>query len=181
MNAFAAMLMLSMGVPLVLAALSLVLRRPRHLLPWGAAPGLAAAFASQGAEASLDFVLLGASMQLDLLGAVFLGFSSFVWLCAGGYAIAYLGDARERSFCAFWQLTLAGVAGAFLAADVALFYVSFAILSLAAFVLVAHERTPSTERAARIYIILAIAGETSLLLGLIISSAGAESMSISHV
>ncbi|MDP1589170.1 MAG: complex I subunit 5 family protein, partial [Prosthecobacter sp.] len=47
--------------------------------------------------------------------------------------------------------------------------------------LVAHERTPSTERAARIYIILAIAGETSLLLGLIISSAGAESMSISHV
>src|SRR5690606_30995686 len=141
-----------------------------------AAPGLMASLVSRGAEVNLDVVLLGAAMHLDSLGAIFLGFGSFVWLSAGVYAVGYLNDLRERRFCAFWQVTLAGVAGAFVAADVALFYVSFALLSLAAFVLVAHERTPAADRAARIYIVLALFGETSLLIGLIICAAGAESI-----
>ncbi|WP_322516079.1 proton-conducting transporter membrane subunit [Rhodopseudomonas palustris] len=177
------LLPLAPAVPLVLALLGLLLRRPTSLLPLAALPGLAAAFVSPTGEIiSLPWLLLGISFRLDPLGAVFLGFASLLWTLAGLYAYAYLGGKQgEGRFCLFWNLTLAGTSGTFVAADAATFYLSFALLSLAAYGLVVHERSKAAWRAGRVYIVLAIFGETCLLLGLLLGANAADSLLIDDV
>ncbi|MGP9811972.1 complex I subunit 5 family protein [Rhodopseudomonas sp. NSM] len=182
-ESFNLLLPLAPTLPLALALLGLLLRRPTSLLPLAALPGLAAALVSPTGELiSLPWLLLGVSFRLDPLGAVFLGFASLLWTLAGFYAYAYLGGKQgEVRFCLFWNLTLAGTSGTFVAADAATFYLSFALLSLAAYGLVVHERSAAAWRAGLVYIVLAIFGETCLLLGLLLGANAADSLMIDDV
>jgi len=169
------LLLVVWGWPTACALLSVVIRRPAVLLPFSALPGLACALlAPAGSTLPLPPLLLGAVLRVDAVGAVFLGLCALLWTLAGLYALAYVGRRpRERSFCIFWQLTLAGSLGVCIAADAASFYLAFAALSLAAWVLVIHDRKPAALRAGRIYIALAIFGEVALLLGLVIAARAA--------
>jgi hypothetical protein len=86
------LLALGPTAPLVLALLGIVTPHPVRLLPWAAAPGLIAAlFVPSDAFVFLPGILLGVSLRLDPVGGVLLGFASFLWICAGAYASAYLG------------------------------------------------------------------------------------------
>jgi hydrogenase-4 component B len=174
------LLLLVPGLPLLMAGLSLVLARPARLLWLGAVPGLAAAlWLPAGAAVAVPGVLLGVGLRLDGPGAVFLGLAGGLWVAAGAYAGAYLGGGpRERSFGVFWNLVLAGTMGAMVAADAATFYVAFALLSLAAWVLVVHDGTEAAARAGRVYLVLAVLGEVCLLMGLLIASTAAQSLEI---
>lgn len=174
------LVVLALAAPLLMAPASIRMLRPARMLPWAALPGLLAALlAPRDETVALPGILLGVGLRLDALGAVFLGFAAFLWLCAGAYAAAYLhGGTRERGFCVFWHLTLAGTLGAFMAADAVTFYISFAFLSLAAYGLVIHDRTEAAWRAGRIYIVLAVLGEICLLLGLLLAADAAGSILI---
>lgn len=177
------LLLLTPAVPLLLALMGPWTSRPARLLPLAALPGLLAAVVSpHPVEISLPDVFLGAGLRLDPLGAIFLGFAAFLWLCAGVYANAYLGGKRrEHSFCIFWNLTLAGTLGAFCAADAVTFYIAFSFLSLAAYILIVHDGTEAAQRAGRIYIVLAVFGEMSLLVGLLIGADAADSILIADI
>jgi len=183
MSAASALLLLVPALPLLLAAASPALARPARLLPWAPLPGLLCAlWVPAGSAVDLPDALLGAGLRLDETGALFLGLCAFLWACAGAYAQGYLrGKPRERSFCTFWHLTLAGSLGTCLAADVISFYVAFAFLSLAAYVLVIHDREPASLRAGRVYIALAVFGEMALLLGLMLATQAAGGIGIDEV
>jgi hydrogenase-4 component B len=182
-TAATALMFLAPGFPLVMAFASVAAGRPARFLPWAALPGLfCALLVAPGTAAGMPPALLGAELRLDPLGAVFLGFCALLWTCAGVYAQDYVGGKpRERSFCVFWHLTLAGSLGVCLAADVISFYMSFAFLSLAAYVLVVHDREKDSLRAGRIYIALALFGEIALLLGLMMGVHAAGSILIDPV
>ncbi|MFN4130767.1 MAG: proton-conducting transporter membrane subunit, partial [Paracoccaceae bacterium] len=111
-----------------------------------------------------------------------LGMTALVWTIAGWQAALTMErGTRAGLFAAFWCLTLAGNLGVFLAADVISFYLAFGAVSLAAWVLVVHDRTPAALAAGRLYIRLAVLGEAALLLGLLIGAGGADDLRIASV
>jgi hydrogenase-4 component B len=182
-NAGHALLLLALAVPLAIAAFVPLVRNPLRLLPWAAAPGLAAAlFAPQNDRIELVWFVLGIGLELDGIGAAFLGFGSLLWLLAGAYACSYLNEHRHlRWFSMFWLLTLAGTLGTFIAADVVTFYLSFSVMSLAAYGLVIHDRTAAALRAGRVYIVLAILGETILVATFMLAATDADSLAFVDV
>lgn len=177
------LLVLTLLMPLVAAMLVSLLRRPLALLPWMALPGLATALiAPIGSSLEVPVLLIGFSLELDRTGAVFLGFGSLLWLLAGIYAAGYLaGGRRLQSFVVFWLLTMSGTLGTFVAGDVVTFYLAFSLMSLAVYGLVIHDRTGAAYRAGRIYIVLAILGETAMLAALTLAATHAESLQFAAV
>jgi hydrogenase-4 component B len=178
-----ALLVLSVALPLSLVLAIPLTTRPLRLLPWAALPGLAASLlAPSGTMVEFPMLLLGLSIAVDRLGAVFLGFGSLLWLLGGLSARAYLaGGERAASFALFWLLTLAGTLGTFVAADVVTFYAAFSAMSLAAYGLVVFDRTASARRAGRIYIVLAIAGEATLLAAFMLAATAAETPAFADI
>lgn len=160
------LLVLTLALPLVLALLALVPFEPTTLLrtlPFAALPGLGAALVTPRDEiVRLPDLLLGVGLSINQLDAVFLGFSSLIWTLAGVYACRYIAASEKAAvFAGFWLLTLAGNLGVFIAADIITFYIAFSFLSVAAFALVIHDGTPFARRAGRVYIALAVFGESA--------------------
>jgi formate hydrogenlyase subunit 3/multisubunit Na+/H+ antiporter MnhD subunit len=177
------LLLLTIAVPLAALVLVPLLTRPLRLLPWAALPGLATALlAPIGTRFELSLLLIGISVELDATAVLFLGFGSLLWLLAGFFATAYLRNSHNpQLFSAFWLLTLTGTLGTFIAADIAGFYLFFAMMSLAAYGLVIHERTESARRAGRIYIVLAVLGESALIAAFMLAATGATTLAFADV
>lgn len=157
--------------PLVLAAGAAWPRTRRaalRLAPWGAAPGLLAAFAlPEGTAASGAWLLLGSTLGVDATGRLFLGFTALLWLLSGAYGRAYLaGDGRRAGFFGAYLLAMAGNLGLCLAQDLLSFYLFFALMTFASYGLVVHDRSPGALAAGRVYLYLAVVGELLLFAGL---------------
>lgn len=170
------------GVPIGLTLLALLPASRAvliHTLPFAALPALGAAlFLPAGSTQTLPAVLLGAQLALDGTGRLFLGIAALLWTLAGIYARSSIGGAGQGRFAGFWLTTLSGNMLLLVAADLVTFYLAFVTLSLAAFGLVVHSGTGEARRASRIYLALAVFGETLLLLGLMVAAAGAGSILI---
>ncbi|MFN4089953.1 MAG: complex I subunit 5 family protein, partial [Alphaproteobacteria bacterium] len=179
----------ALAAPLLVGlAAALPALRPRAiaLLPLAPLPALAAALAYAidpiDAVTVVPDLLLGVTLGLDAEAALLLGAAAFLWLTAGLYAAAYMRETRKPAvFAGFWCLTLAGNLGVFLARDVATFYVAFAAVSLAAYILVVHDGTARALRAGRVYVALAVIAEASLLAAFMIGAAGADSLLVDDV
>jgi hydrogenase-4 component B len=170
--------------PLLLAALTVLpaLRgRAVRLLPLAPVPALWLAATGTGDVTTVPDLLLGVTLGLDDARRVLLGMAAALWLLAGLAAQPMAGRPHTAVFAGFWCLTLAGNLGVFLALDVVTFYVAFAAVSLSAWVLVVHDRTEPALRAGRVYIVMAIAGEVFLLLGLLLGAAAAGGTDIAAV
>ena len=133
-------------------------------------PGLAAALlAADGPPLVLDEAGRQFTLALDPPGAILLGVAALLWSIAGIYARTYIGVGPAAGrFSEWWLLTLTGSLGVFIAADLVSFYVTFAVVSLAAWGLVIHEGTPGTLRAGVIYLGLAVLAEISLLMAFVL-------------
>ena len=160
---------LSIGVPLLLGIAVWVpaLRRPAVACAgWAALPGfLLAAGARAPTDIYMEGVLLGMRLSAaDTVTRTFLAFTSLLWLIAGLFARTYMaGKPRPVSFWSFFLLTLTGNLGVVLAADVASFYLFYALMTYAAYGLVAHERTEASRHAGRVYLAMSLVGEVLLL------------------
>ncbi|NMG40218.1 NADH/ubiquinone/plastoquinone (complex I) [Chelativorans sp. ZYF759] len=187
MNAEALILLAPVvALPLLLSVLALspiFNKRALDLLPVAPLPGLIAAFlVPAGTVLEAPALLFGLRLEMTGEGALFLGFASALWMAAGFFARAYMKGGRDLAvFCAFWCLTLAGNLTVFLAGDAATFYLAFTCVSLAAYPLVVHERNVRAMRAGLVYIVLALIGETLLLLGVLLAVAAADGILISDV
>jgi hydrogenase-4 component B len=164
------------AVPLLLAVVwPIRVLRPlaARLAPWGAVPGLLLALLYQAHPAPSIAVAwpgfsTGLHLVLDPVGAAFLLFTSALWVCAGAFSWhnqAEDGPERLRFF-GFFSLTMAGNLGVVLAGDLLTFYLAFALMTFSAYGLVIHRRTPEALRAGRVYLVLALVGESALLMGL---------------
>ncbi len=171
-----ALLVLAFAVPLAMLA-SCLWPGPRAVMPrllvLAPLPGLAAALLADGASFALPRSLLRLTLSLDTPGAILLGAAALLWAAGGWYAaVAMRDDPLRERFASWWLLTLAGSMGVFMAADLVSFYLVFAMVSLAAFGLIAHAGTPRARRAAVVTIGLALLGEAFLLMGFVLLAAG---------
>ena len=166
-------------LPLLLAGLVLLpaTRRMGMLLaPWAALPGLAFSLVAPDAYTlDIPWLLLGSRFGLDETGRLFLFFTALLWLTAGLYAHSYLAkDPRRHIFIAFFLATLSGNLGVCLAMDAASFYLTFAVMTFAAYGLVVHEGDAEARRAGRVYLIMAVLGEALLIAGLLLLAGAAQ-------
>ncbi len=170
--------------PLLLAALTALpgLRAQGvRLLPIAPLPALWLALAGAEEVTTAPDLLLGVTLRLTEGGRLLLGMAAALWCLAGLAARPMAGKPNAALFAGFWMLTLTGNLGVFLARDIVTFYVAFAAVSLAAWFLIVHDRTPRALHAGSVYIVIALAGEVALLVGLILGADAAGSMVIAEV
>ena len=153
-----------------------VRERMPQFLPLAPLPALAAAIWSPGAPPLvLPEPPFRMNLALDLPGALLLGTAAFLWIAAGLQAAAFAQNEPKRGrFAAWWLLTLAGNLGVFIAADLVSFYLTYSVVSLAAYGLITHDDNPGARRAGIVYVALAVLGEAFLLLGFVLMAAGPE-------
>jgi len=142
------------------------------LLVLAPVPALAAALLAPGGALVLPQAFLRATLALDVPGAMLLGIAALLWMIAGAYASVHLrDDPNAGRFAEWWLLTLTGSLGVFICADLVSFYLTFSLVSLAAYGLIVHDGTPRTQRAGVIYVALAVLGEAFLLMGFVLLAA----------
>ncbi|EIC21569.1 proton-conducting transporter transmembrane domain-containing protein [Thiorhodovibrio frisius] len=160
--------------PLLLAGPALA-RRLWWLSPLGALPALLIAFALPvDTRVELPWLLLGTHLGLDTTGRIFLIFTAMLWLAAGIFAASQRwralaadeDDRRAARFNAFFLLAMGGNFWLILGLDLASFYVGFAIMGLASYILVIHDGTRAALRAGKVYLIMALLGEVLLFAAL---------------
>lgn len=176
MSAASLLLTGTLLLPLAMAAGCLSARfraRAPSLLVLAPVPAMLAAWLLPDG-ASISFPApLRMTLTLDMPGAILLGGAALLWSAAGAFAASYMRDEPGTSrFAVWWLLTLTGSLGVFLVADVMSFYLLFAIASIPAYGLIAHERTTGARRAAGVYVTLALLGEAFLLLAFVMLAAG---------
>ncbi|MBV8935711.1 MAG: NADH/ubiquinone/plastoquinone (complex I), partial [Alphaproteobacteria bacterium] len=112
------------------------------------------------------------TLTLDEPGGLLLGVAALLWILGGIYASVYLRDDPSAArFAEWWLLTLAGSMGVFIAADLVSFYLTYSVVSLAAYGLIVHDATPGSRRAGIIYVALAVLGEAFLLMAFVFMAA----------
>ncbi len=149
-----------------------MLSRPRlRALAWVVAPLplLMLGVLGEG-ELHLPRILLGSAFAVDPVNHPLLLLAGIGWALGGWFASATIEDSTRR-FAVCWMLTLAGQALALLAADIASFYAGYVLMTFAAYGLVVHYRSDEAWRAGRIYLVLALAGEMAILVGLLMIGA----------
>jgi len=172
MSVAKALLFIALAAPVAML-LACVSRRVRDRIPSQLAlapvPALVAALlAPPGTTLVLPEPPFRMTLALDVPGAMLLGVAALLWIVAGAYASPHLrGDPNAGRFAEWWLLTLAGNLGVFIAADLVSFYLTYSVVSLAAWGLIAHDSTPGSRRAGVIYVALAVLGEAFLLMAFV--------------
>jgi formate hydrogenlyase subunit 3/multisubunit Na+/H+ antiporter MnhD subunit len=164
----------TLALPLVLLAACLWSSARDRMLPWLVVAPLPALLAALGVDRGTTVTLIAAGsyegvLALDAPGALLLGVAALLWSAAGAYAATYQRDLPNRGrFAAAWLLCLTGCLGVFVAADMPLLYLMLATMTLGATALVFQDESAGARRAAAIYLGLALAGETLVLVAMIL-------------
>ena len=121
----------------------------------------------------------GLNFRVDMLGGLFLLFSSFIWLLATIFSWIYMEheDNRNRYYF-FLTLTLGGCLGVYLMEDFFGLLLFFELMSLASYVLVIHAETEEAMNAGRNYLYLGIMGGLSILTGIFLLYINAGTVAI---
>jgi len=178
-----ALLVAALVAPLIVLAIFLMfgLRGPaRAITPLAAAPALAAAaFAIGDAPLGAELPALRMSLWLDRPGGLLLLAAALVWLIVSVFALRE-GQGRPSAdrFAISWLLTMAGSLGVFIAADLLTFYLVYALVSVPAYYLVAHDEEAASRRAGGVYMAFALIGEAVLLIAFVMLAAGEPSGSV---
>ena len=152
----------------------------RAMAPLAAAPALAAGIlAIGGAPFGVELPALRLSLWLDRPGGMLLAAAALVWLIVSAFALRE-GEGRPNGdrFAVSWLLTMAGSLGVFVAGDLLTFYLVYALVSVPAYYLIAHDDDPASRRAGRVYMAFALIGEAVLLIAFVMLAAGEPSGSL---
>jgi len=166
-------------VAMVLAYLFRALRKRMVSLLWIApVPALVASLSGSGSPPLVQyFAPYRVTLELDAPGAMLLGVSALLWLVAGVYASRYMPcNSKMGRFVVCWLLTLTGNIGVFITADLASFYLAFALVSIPAYIFVTHDGTSQAQRAGSVYMALTLLGEALLLFAFVLLAAAGRSL-----
>jgi formate hydrogenlyase subunit 3/multisubunit Na+/H+ antiporter MnhD subunit len=178
-----ALLIATLVAPLIVLVVFLVpgLRGlARAITPLAALPALgAAALAIAGAPFGAELPALRVSLSLDQPGGLLLAATALVWLIVSIFALKEgQGRLNADRFAVSWLLTMAGSLGVLIAADLLTFYLVYALVSVPAYYLVAHDEEPSSLRAGGVYMAFALLGEAVLLIAFVMLAAGEPNGSV---
>jgi formate hydrogenlyase subunit 3/multisubunit Na+/H+ antiporter MnhD subunit len=190
MNALAqpfgpALLVATMATPLVVLAASMwpgARSLARAMAPLAPLLALAAAIlALAGAPFGAELPLLRMSFWLDRPGAMLLLAAALVWIVSGVFALADPpGRPNAGRFAVSWLLTMTGSLGVFIAADLLTFYLVYALVSVPAYYLIAHDDgSAGSRRAGGVYMAFALLGEAALLIAFVLLATGEPGGSLS--
>jgi formate hydrogenlyase subunit 3/multisubunit Na+/H+ antiporter MnhD subunit len=177
------LLIATLAAPLIVLALFLAPASrglARAITPLAPAPALAGgALAIGGAPFGAELPALRVSLWLDRPGGLLLLAAALVWLIVSVFALKE-GQGRPNAdrFAIAWLLTMAGSLGVFIAADLLTFYLVYALVSVPAYYLVAHDEEAASRRAGAVYLAFALLGEAVLLLAFVMLAAGEPSGSV---
>ena len=172
MIAASALLILALITPLAMLAACVSRELRRRMPAWLAfapVPALAAALLAHYSAPLVMFPPpLRMTLTLDVPAAMLLGTAALLWIIAGAYCATYLrSEPNAGRFAEWWLLTLSGSLGVFMAADLVSFYLTYSVVSLAAYGLIVHEGRPDDWHAGSVYVALAVLGEAFLLMGFV--------------
>jgi len=169
MDPLALILPAALALPLLLALVSFAFPGQARIVGWiaplASLPALVLALGS-GETRDWSWLLLETEVGTDGASRPMLALVGIAWSLAAWFAGSRI-SVHRGSFWGFWMLCLFGLVLALVARDVAAFYLGYATVSLSAWGLVIHNRDELAMRAGRIYLILAIAGEAMILVGLL--------------
>jgi multicomponent Na+:H+ antiporter subunit A len=155
-------------------------RRMSLILVIAPLPALAISLlAAEGPSITFWRGLVPLTLALDLPRGILLGVCSLLWFVAAVYVAS-----NQRSspityqFAVCWLLTLAGNIGVFATADLASFFLSYTLVSIPAYGLIAHDDTPSVRYASAIYMAYTVLGETILLMAFALLAAARPGSSL---
>lgn len=107
------------------------------------------------------------ALRNDTMGAIFTVVMAGMWTVSGFFSFAYMAhEKNERSFYAFYLLTLGALMGLCFSATLVTMYLFFESVTLLSLALVLHERSKAAVSAAIKYLIYSVAGATMGLLGI---------------
>lgn len=110
---------------------------------------------------------LGLNFELDGLRLILCVLTVCCWLAVSVFTPQALKDYPHKSrFLLFMLITESATLGVFLSADLFTTLVCFEIMSIASWVMVAHEESPKTRYAADSYLAFAVLGGLATLMGL---------------
>ena len=143
-------------------------------------PALLAALTATGAPpVTIRSGIVPVTLALDLPAALLLGTAALLWIGAAAYAaVERGGGVHSARFAVCWLLTLAGSCGVFIAADLASFFLAYALVSIPAYGLVAYDDTAPARRAGAIYMAFTVLGETVLLIAFVLLKVGVHDGSL---
>ena len=175
------MLSLSLAVPVVGAALIVLLRRNPNAREAASLVTAGALFAivlqvhgavSDGGRPSVVLAEpipgLPIALEAEPLGVLFALIASFLWIVTTMYSIGYMRGHHEKNqtrFYLFFAFAIASVMGVAFAGNLFTLFVFYEVLSLTTFPLVTHAGTEKAKRAGRVY--LGILFTTSIALQLL--------------
>lgn len=134
------------------------------------------------ADIKLNWLLTGTSFGLDGLSEMFLFFTSFLWVVAGAYGYSYMkGDPSRRRFFLFYLISMCGNLGLVFSQDMVGFYLFFTIMTFAAYGLIVHNQTDPAFYAGKVYIVMALIGETLVVSAMILIASEAEGTGFRYV
>lgn len=113
------------------------------------------------------WLLIGFSLQVDEITAAIIVLLALGWSLAGWQATRDLGP-DQQAFWIGWLLCLSGMTLAAFSANLVGFYLGYVVLSLSAWLMIVQARSDEAWRAARIYLVMALAGEAAILTGILI-------------
>lgn len=159
----------------------------RRLAPWLPLTALGL-LPLHGRVVEMPWLLLGARVGLDDTALPLLVLAVVVWTLAGAQAAGSLSseprgpdgsDPRKGFFC-FWLLTWTGNLCVLITLDAASFYAAYALMTFAAYGLIIHRRRPADFRAGRVYMVLALLGESLIIAALLTLGAAAGNVPLEH-
>jgi formate hydrogenlyase subunit 3/multisubunit Na+/H+ antiporter MnhD subunit len=177
------LLVATLAAPLVVLAAFLMARLralARMITPLAAAPALAVSIlAIGGAPFGTELRAFRLTLWLDQPGGMLLAAAAVVWLVVSLFALREgEGSPNADRFAVSWLLTMAGSLGVFIAADLLTFYLVYALVSIPAYYLVAHDEDSDSRRAGGVYLAFALLGEAVLLIAFVMLAAGEPSGSL---
>ncbi|MFD5867857.1 proton-conducting transporter membrane subunit [Corynebacterium sp. NPDC060344] len=160
------------------------------LAPLSTLPALVPALAPDPGEVRVDWLLLGTRLEMDGLAgplivvAVILYFTALAAIgwrrkAGGGNVTGRGGKAgaagadRMPALSGFLVAAYLGNVTVYAAADTATFYLSFAVMSFAAFGAIIHDLTDKARFASKVYLVMSVISEVSVLSALMIITAAA--------
>lgn len=120
---------------------------------------------NQGQTLSLSFNIrlpFPFAFKLDALGLFLSLIAAMVWVLASIYALEYI-TSKKTLFNGFLLLSLYGMLGITMTANLYSLLIFFEVFSVASAVLVMHEGTPEAQRAAFQYLFISIVGSVAII------------------
>lgn len=125
---------------------------------------------------------LGIYLMMDGFRAIYSGIAILMWMMTTIFSKEYLRSYHHRNRYYFFTLiTFGATVGVFLSGDLFTTYIFFEIMSLASYVMVAHDEKPETLRNGATYLCVGIIGGMVMLMGLFLLWHGAGTLEIAQL